>query len=333
MRIKEGFMGLCLLMFIGCFLTGCQLAKEEGSAGGYEDRLVGVFVTTEYLDLFDFAGYVEDNVRSLPGGPGGEIVPDGAGEKYQGRLYAELTKQILTDGVSGHQVEREEYDFPGVEGIAYYSLRVPDSEEGEGYLTTGSDEGISDGHTSLHSSDGGNSVELEGTIYVPVGSGRTYYFNSMYQSADGRVYVTSGSGMSSGGEQSEGGAFTQTMKADYTMTENGTTVKDSISIQLSIRMMYPPEEIVILQMGADSTVVSRGEYHPEEVPDRIITEEETAYWIVETKKRDNSGKVLRTRAIYDREAEYLEAFFCREDGVCIKKQVTVERALPSSAAL
>lgn len=333
MRIKEKFMGLCLFILIGCFLTGCQLAKEEGSAGSYEDRLVGVFVTTEYLDLFDFGGYLEDNVRSLPDGPGGEIVLDGAGEKYQGRLYAELTKEILTDKVSGHQVEREEYDFPGVEGIAYYSLRVPDTAEREGYITSGSDEGISDGHTSLHSSDEGNSVSLEGTVYVSLGSGRTYYFNPMYQSADGRVYVTSGSGMSSGGDQSEGGAFTQTMKADYTMTENGRTMKDSISVQLSIRMMYPPEEIAILQMGEDGAVVSRGEYGPGEMPERIIPEKDTAYFIVETKKRDASGRIFKDRAIYDRDEEYLETFFCREDGTCIKKQVPIEGRLPWPAPL
>ncbi|WP_018214347.1 hypothetical protein [Desulfitobacterium hafniense] len=330
MRIKERFMGLCLLMFIGCFLTGCQLAKEEGSAGSYEDRLVGVLVTTEYLDLFDFAGYVEDHIGSFSGG---EVQIDGAGEKYQGRLYAELTKQILTDGVSGHQVEREEYDFPGVEGIAYYSLRVPDTEEREGYFTSGSDEGISDGHTSLHSSDEGKSVELKGTIYVPVSSGRTYYFNPMYQSADGRVYVTSGSGISSGGEQSEGEALTQTMKADYTITENGRTEKDSISVQLSIRMMYPPEGMAILQMREDGAVISRGEYGPGELPERIIPEKDTAYLIVETMKRDNSGRMLKDRAIYDRDEEYLEAFFCREDGICIKKQVPIERELPPLSVL
>ena len=47
---------LIALMLVACvMLTGCRLATDEVNGDGLlnEDRLVGVVVTTEHLDLFD----------------------------------------------------------------------------------------------------------------------------------------------------------------------------------------------------------------------------------------------------------------------------------------
>lgn len=75
---------ICCIVIL-CALTGSQLAQENAGTNIYEDRLVGVLVTTEYLDLFDFENYLGDNIKGFSGG---EIVVDGDTQKYQGRLYA-----------------------------------------------------------------------------------------------------------------------------------------------------------------------------------------------------------------------------------------------------
>ena len=46
------------------FLSGCQLAAGDGLTVESE-RLIGVFITKEYLDLFDFDAYLEDNISDF----------------------------------------------------------------------------------------------------------------------------------------------------------------------------------------------------------------------------------------------------------------------------
>lgn len=68
-------------------LTGCQLALP-GEESAQDDRLIGVYVTTEYLDLFDIESYLEDNLNA--GWTGGEITGDT--DPYEGRVYAVRTE-------------------------------------------------------------------------------------------------------------------------------------------------------------------------------------------------------------------------------------------------
>ena len=98
---------------------------------------------------------------------------------------------------------------------------------------------------------------MEGTVYVTPDSGSMYCFNPIYQSSDGRVYTMTGNFLSSSGNQGEGEVFSQTMSATYSKRENGMNKTDSISIKLSISVMYPPEKIVVLQMGKGSYIEFR----------------------------------------------------------------------------
>ena len=53
---------LIALLLALCMLTGCRLASEEKKEDRLQDKLVGVLVTFEPLDLdFDIEGYLRDN--------------------------------------------------------------------------------------------------------------------------------------------------------------------------------------------------------------------------------------------------------------------------------
>ena len=52
---------LFLIIFLVLLLTGCQLAKEKEGTVEEKDRLMGVFITTEYLDLFDGEVFINDH--------------------------------------------------------------------------------------------------------------------------------------------------------------------------------------------------------------------------------------------------------------------------------
>lgn len=321
--MKRKMMIVVCYSLILCTLTGCQLARENAGTNTYEDRLIGIFVTTEYLDLFDFEDYLSDNLSSFKGG---EITVDGNTQKYQGRLYATLTTRTLTSEETGETLETEEYVFENIEGIAYYSPTVPATAEHGSYTTSISDEAISDGHRSLNFGDDKNSTTLEGTIYTaPSNKNHTYYFNPVYQSADGSVYATSGDGFMVNNESySEGSVYSQTLDATTTVTENGKIKEDSISIKLSISVMFAPEKIVVLQMDTDSKLLSRTEHEPDTLPEAFTSEVDTAYLIVETYKRDDTGSLKISREIYGRDDESFATFITRADGVCIKQWTQIK---------
>jgi hypothetical protein len=313
-------MVLCILVIFA--LTGCQLALDHADGTVNEDRLAGIFLTTQYLDLFDFEGYINDNLKSLQGS---NIVVEGNTEKYQGRLYAQLITKSVKSEETGETFETGEYVFP-VQGIAYFSATVPAQGDQASYFTSVSDPAISDGHVDYKTEDKGDSITLTGTIYVsPQNISHTYYFNPVYQSADGSVYAVSGSGFTVNNEAySEGGVYSQTLEATTSETVNGKVKTDSISVKLSISVMFTPEKITVIQMDEENAVLSQMAYAPDVMPESIPTEPETAYLIVETHKRGETGEIEISREIYSSDANSIETFYVREDGICLKKWTAVE---------
>jgi hypothetical protein len=51
---------------------------------------------------------------------------------------------------------------------------------------------------------------------------------------------------------------------------------------------------------------------------------------VETYKRDNTGNLKTSREIYDKDAEIIETFFVRADGICIKHGTPIEWGITES---
>ena len=232
---------------------------------------------------------------------------------------------LLTNEETGETVESNKYVFEGIEGIAYFAATMQAMDEGSSYLATMSDPAISDGHVNIFSGDDEHNISMDGTIFVtPSNNNHSYYFNPVYQSSDGGVYAVTGEGLSASNEMySEGTVFSQTLDATTTITENETEKKNSISIKISISFMYAQEKIVILQMDSDSTVLSRTEYGQGKMPEALTLQTGTAYLIVETHKKDSAGELKISREVYGSDAENIEIFSVREDGVCVKKSIQI----------
>lgn len=170
-------LAIALIFVLALMLPGCSLLREEGEPAD-ADRLVGVYITENYIDSFDFEAYVQDNASSLSGGSG-EISREDAA-KYTRRIYAEIT-----DGKTS---------FP-IEGIAFIAARY----EKDGESCTGSDYGdkLADVHLSINVSDDMETTVLTGKLFADSGAGHmSAYCNPVYQQADGRVYLVPGEGVS-----------------------------------------------------------------------------------------------------------------------------------------
>lgn len=329
MKTKRTFAILTIIITILLSFAGCSLALEDAGEPQEEDRLIGVFVTRENLNIFDADKYFEENSGKIA--EGGEIANIDI-DKYMGRLYATLKTRTLTDNETGETSEIQEFVFEGAEGIPYFSAVMPASKNEDGYVATNSDEALSDVRTAYNVSDDTNSTTLEATIYFSSDKfGSIVHFNPVYQTADGKVYVTSGDSFSADVDGAEGSAFTQTLEETVTITENEETKYEHTSVKMSVVSMYPPEKVVFLQMDKDNSIVSRAEYKPDEVPDSIFFEADAEYIIVETHKHDADGNETVSRELYGKSAEFIQTYYLREDGICAGRHIALKQSLSAAA--
>lgn len=298
-------------------LSGCSLARADAAETEETDRLIGALVTTEYLDLFDMESYLRDNADQLVDGE--EITLEGD-SSYEGRLYATLTTRTYTDEATGESWEEEEYVFDTVTGWAFLSPALTD-DEGEriGYAL-GGDDVFSDSHADISSTDDGDSLSMEVTLYVVAdGEERSYYVNPVYQSNTGEVYAVSGDGFMTGASgATEGEIWSVTLDETTTTTTDGQSQTDQVSVTIHLAGLYSPQEIVLLQMDADSNILMRTAYTPGTLPETLELDSSCAYLLVETHKTDDAGQTLVSRELVTPEEDTLSAFY-EEDGVCVRQ--------------
>lgn len=310
---------VCMMMFAMC---GCSLAVP-GAGAEDGDRMIGVFVTDDYLDLFDIDGYVADHVSELT--DGGEIVAESSPE-YAGRLYAEIDKS------KGEHPFDWEVSFKGVEGINMFQPQWTD-ENGEKYHASVCSEGISDVHVDQKMTDDGENNEISGIVYMVPGKADedvSYYANPVYQTVEGDIYVVSGTGFSTSGESDEGQNFSTTWNEDVTVTENGKKKTEKNIVTINYAVMHRPVQITVYQMDEEHRIIKKKSYKPEEVPEELTAEQGTEYILVETEKEKLSGEKMISRDVYTcdpGEETDVETYYALDNGI-VAKQTTVLRTLP-----
>ncbi len=256
-------LAIALILALALMLPGCSLLREEGEPAD-ADRLVGVYITENYIDSFDFEAYVQDNASSLSGG--GEISREDAA-KYTRRIYAEIT-----DGKTS---------FP-IEGIAFIAARY----EKDGESCTGSDYGdkLADVHLSINVSDDMETTVLTGKLFADSGAGHmSAYCNPVYQQADGRVYLVPGEGVSA-----NMGSMTHSLSESCESAKKGERGY-GMDITLEVEGRRPSEKLAVLLYSAEGALLSRTEYAPEEMPEEIAAEG-AAWAVFEDYTADYSGE-------------------------------------------
>lgn len=280
MKMKIKVLALLLAL---CLLSGCSLARpeaEEGNGLG-QDRMIGVFITRDYLDLFDFESYLEDNLNTVMNG-GGEISPEDV-KKYGGRLYAEKTD--------------EGYDF-GIEGMGAFC--VQGEQDGVPYSASYN---IGPMSLNLHSTvtDEGTEWDYSATVYVHCGGLEAFYTNPVYQDSEGRVYLTAGTGISS--EIVDGSSMSQAMSSEYAISSEGETQTYSMRVEVTFMGAELPKSYRVLHMSKDSELLQTEDYTPETLPEELLPCEGAEYLIIETLNQDNV-----TRQVVSRDEDSCQIF-------------------------
>lgn len=321
--MRRGMIVSIVGLFMAVSLCGCSLAVADGGENAGNDRLIGAFITTGYLELQETEDF--QNMDDWAQVEDGEVLVGTVSD--QQRLYGTI------DRSSGEDPSDWKVTFGNVAGLSFFSP-VWVNEQGEEQYCSQYDEAICDSRMDIHLSDEENEHSMSGTIYTSVDQREEteeYYVNPVYQTADGRIYVTTGTGISMSGVSSEGPCMTKTMSEETKVTDNGKTTIERTTVEVNIKNMYRPVKITLYQMDENHETIAEETFIPEEFPDYIVPEPGTEYLLVETEKEKPSGETVIMRETCDRGAEEesdLETFYGLSQGGISKRctQVDWEKA-------
>ena len=297
---------LIFILILSLALTGCQLAKPEAEAQNGQDMLVSVFITEKYLDLFDLDAYFQDHANDLLNSS--DITIENP-EQYRNRIYAELTKD---------ENGRPYYAFPDLEGSLLASFRMtPDENPENAYWSSIAGDWLCDVHSGHHASDTGSGLELTGTVYFSSTHPQPgLYFNPVYQTPEGDVYLLSGQGTFMGG--AFGGSATHSMKEESSRTEDGQESTHYAEITVTMDGVYPAHKVIILQMDAENQILSRLELEPQANTQELKPDENCAYILVE----EHTSEGIR-RNLYEKDRTNLTFFRELENRMCEKATIAL----------
>lgn len=274
------------------------------------DCLIGVFVTKDYLDLHNDFHPADD-----------EVVESG-NEKDTARYYATIVEAPFTNKETGETSVAKEYAFKGIEGMSFFAPKMMSSSGS--YRSQVVDEAFSDVHTHYNVSDEGDSISLKGTIYITSDANfDALYFNPVYQSDSGEVYVVSGDAIVGLDGFIPGASLSTTLNETRTKTIGDSEVSDTAEVEVTVSYIDKPTGIAILQFDGNDQLLSRLEYSPGSLPDTFTMQSGVQYVVVETKTAPEDPLPSVTREIFQRSDEILELFFCRDDGLCVKQSCDV----------
>lgn len=268
---------LSLLLALLCLLGGCQLALPEDVSNSPvpSDLLIGIYMTPEHLDLFDFESWINDNLNQL----GGDIVVEGDTSAYEGRLYATYNE------------ETDRWDFDDLEGHSLFCWeRVDETGTCSVMQNTG---GLADSHFATKSTDFGTEHDITATLYVQPADLVSWYFNPVYQDAEGNVYLMAGSGSSfSDRTGGVGMSVTQTLSGEISTTDiDGVTKTDKTTCKVTVQTRRPAELVRVVWMDAAHEALRQEDFTPEAMPEELDARD-AAYLVVEEQNFD--GTVVYT---------------------------------------
>ncbi len=261
-------------------LSGCSLAQpaETDESSPHGDRLIGAYATQEnWNEEPDYTHWVEYGSDTI--------------DTEFGAL--DLPNLILK---AEYDEETQSYTFPGMDGYALFAVT---RTLNDAPYTHGVNE-MFNANIQVSATDTGSSYDLSGTVYhgSPLGQseeqlgqdGRVWAVYSVYQMADGTVYLSSLSDSYIGP-----GTMTITLNETYTTTENGEETEIYTNVAVTLEYIEQLTTLTVHQYGADGQLLDTAELPiTEELP--AIQWHADAVWAAVEETRGGE----QTRTVIDR---------------------------------
>lgn len=243
------FAAILAAVFLIAFLDGgaVQSAADEEEEG----TLIGAFVSEEDIDIDDL-----------------EITATGKIQWKRGRLY----------------METDDWSALGERGGGIYCTMEPDARYGEedakspnirifGALGAPLGKAGIDDDNGVRTTD----IDLSGEVYAC--GDRQVIFNlyPIYQTSDGRIYLTRGNSMGMSG--ADGASVTHTLTSDKTETIGGKSERVKVRVAITVAARATPTKFTVAHMDENDDLLKLEEFAPDALPESITAASGAAYLI------------------------------------------------------
>ena len=307
------------IIVICCVLAAAFLLGARGTVDlSYEpemkpeDRMIGMIVTTSPVSLhFTISSGKVD------------FVP------HEG---------VPAENTSSSRSIPEEYDyvFPGVEGVRLFNVDTSPFADGHTQVdTSAADEefsriGVEFSHNE-NTENGQKITELINGIngklyYVLQDEEATFFSTSIYQRADGGIYLgDSGGGMLFSKDQMDySGSATLSKSDSHSHTESGEKIVEGRSIKATVQLVYEPVKITLCQYNAARELIQADEYLPGEMPRDITPLRDTAMIVVDTENKTDKESEKHTCQALSRSDTSFYTLQYKGNGYCIEHYHTLK---------
>ena len=312
MKNKSKWAALLVVLLLAALLTGCSLAREDGTAA-VEDELIGVMVRYRpngeddhfyEHDAEAAAQYLLTHASELEGGE--STLPEG----LNGGTH------VLTDEDRNLCVLFETAQDENEEGPYTYTKNTV----GEIFNTT---------NQSVAMTDEGEAVEVSAEVYIDAtcsGENAKLYIDPVYQRADGLVYVMQDSGFFG-----LFGGVAKTISAESTRIDSeGKKIKRSASYEVSVKAKPRVTRAVLIEMDENNQPVASREIDLSRDELVEFLSPETAWALVETQVIEadwGEAPVEKTERklieLENGQGETTLILPARQDGILVLKSLTV----------
>ena len=255
------FAAILAAVFLIAFLDGgaVQSAADEEEEG----TLIGAFVSEEDLDIDDL-----------------EITATGKVRWKQGRLYMDTDEDwwALKD-----------------RGGGIYCTMEPDARDGEEdakspCITNFGTLGAPQGKTAIDNDNGVRTtdIDLSGEVYACGSRHVIFKFYPIYQTSDGRIYLTRGNSMGMSG--ADGVSVTHTLTSDKTETIGGKSERVKVRVAITAVSRPTPTKFTVAHMDENDDLLKLEEFAPDALPESITAADGAAYLIGTSCGFDRDGE-------------------------------------------
>lgn len=251
------FAAILAAVFLVAFLDGSAMQSDAAEEAGV---LIGAYVSEEDFDLDDLI-----------------VTATGKFQWKSGRIYAEQT------GKSWY--------FPTLDdGGGIFCAQI--SEEGTDYPTVVHFGGLGKARSRVNVSDADGirttDIDLSGEVYACGDEHRIFNFYPIYQTPDGRVYLTSGSSIGVSGD--DGGSVSHTLTSDKTESIGGKSERVKVKVAITAVSHPTPTKFTVAHMDENDTVLKLEEFAPDALPESITPADGAAYLIGTSCGFDRDGE-------------------------------------------
>ena len=251
------FAAILAAVFLIAFLDGSAVRSDAAEEAGV---LIGAYVSEEDFDLDDLI-----------------VTATGKFQWKSGRIYAEQT------GKSWY--------FPTLDdGGGIFCAQI--SEEGTDYPTVVHFGGLGKARSRVNVSDADGirttDIDLSGEVYACGDEHRIFNFYPIYQTPDGRVYLTSGSSIGVSGD--DGGSVSHTLTSDKTESIGGKSERVKVKVAITAVSHLTPTKFTVAHMDENDTVLKLEEFASDALPESITPADGAAYLIGTSCGFDRDGE-------------------------------------------